>query len=65
MEPKNIPISNSFLYELEEQYNNGKTVKIKCPFCEKYHIHGSAEGWRSSHCQKGEYFIKNFIKKQK
>ena len=59
----NIPASNSILYELEAIFSKGGTVKIHCPFCGKQHTHGALSGWRSAHCQQGEYYIKEIGKK--
>ena len=33
-------------------------VEIRCPYCTAKHRHGKVDGWRSSHCSKGDYYIK-------
>jgi hypothetical protein len=47
-----------------KQINTGYIITIKCPFCNKFHKHGTnniinLDEHRISHCTRGGYFIKN------
>lgn len=33
-------------------------VEVRCPYCTAKHRHGKVDGWRSSHCSKGDYYIR-------
>jgi hypothetical protein len=53
-------------------YKEGDSWKAWCPYCQVWHSHSPAEGWRSVHCkgnpysnnERGEYYIRHLTKKE-
>lgn len=63
MTDKETPVVHAeHAYELwRGRHLVGYEVKVKCPFCDKFHFHGIGEGSRLSHCldreRRGTYYI--------